>query len=135
MPGFDLHGNDYSVSHVSYPTEQYARCQQACDADRKCQGWTYVAAHLRPDKIAACCLKSFVLPTSVQRVAANMTSGFVSGVRCTDINRAECIDPCPPIYPGGIVSCSPRDTLQIGPKQTNLTLRVFVDHQVREAGT
>merc|ERR1711976_309833 len=56
MKGTDMMGNDYKQTHYPKDTDPKV-CQAACDADDKCDSWTYVIRG-EPAGSGDCCLKS-----------------------------------------------------------------------------
>ena len=58
MPGTDLPGNDYKITHLPPKTDPKA-CEALCAADPKCKAWTYVIRGV-PAGSGDCCLKGAI---------------------------------------------------------------------------
>ena len=74
LPG----GNDYNITHYPANTSPSV-CADACEADSKCQSWTYVIRGL-PAGSGDCCLKSSV-PCPVTSGGASASCKFVCSKR------------------------------------------------------
>jgi len=74
MQRTDLPGADYNITHMPVGTDPKT-CAAACDADDKCQAWTYVVRG-SPVGSGDCCLKSSVpCPVTSGGASASCTSG------------------------------------------------------------
>ena len=74
LPG----GNDYNITHYPANTSPSV-CADACEADSKCQSWTYVIRGL-PAGSGDCCLKSSV-PCPVTSGGASASCKFLCSKR------------------------------------------------------
>ena len=95
-------------------------CEAACDADARCEAWTYV---LRPPEREACCLKSAVPRPDAK---ASCTSGVKGGVRGGAAARGR-------LGSGAGAHGSATDLLALLPGDDTLTLRLLLDGPVAEA--
>eukprot|EP00756_Hemistasia_phaeocysticola_P019743 Hpha_TRINITY_DN15680_c1_g1::TRINITY_DN15680_c1_g1_i1::g.99886::m.99886/K01193/INV, sacA; beta-fructofuranosidase len=130
MEKTDLGGGDFNITHHAPGTDATV-CQKLCDADAKCQAWTYVIRG-EPAGSGDCCLKSKVpcpasntICTSGAKKAANLTCGSGSNVACS-------VDYTPPAagedYADVPVDCGGvKDTLRILASEKTLEIRVFSD--------
>jgi hypothetical protein len=127
MVGYDLTGGDYSVTNVNYT--DFKTCEAACDADAKCQAWTYV---VRPPLHASCCLKggipsygkNSICTSGVKSLtpSASGTSFYVDYVPSTDhISKVT-------VGGGGH-----KDTLNMLSTDTTIDMTIYVDQTFAEA--
>jgi sucrose-6-phosphate hydrolase SacC (GH32 family) len=139
MTGQDMPGADYNQTHYP-PNTDPSVCQAACDADDKCDSWTYVIRG-SPAGSGDCCLKTgnpcpknSGTCTSGSKVAKDLQqcSSSTSTVVCE-------VDYTPPIdddasYYEVPVSCGgKKDTLRLLPSEKSLEIRVFSDWTFLEA--
>ena len=136
MKGTDLAGGDYAISH--HPsTYGAAGCEAACDADAKCQAWTWV---VRGDGAAQgsgdCCLKDSIscpaavaICTSGAKKNTTVNCGGGGGgpsVACSvdyapSANASAAFNPVK-VSCGGMV-----DTVNLLPSEKTIEIRVFTD--------
>merc|ERR1712025_780667 len=102
MPKLDLPGSDYSVTNVNYT--DFRVCENACNADSKCNCYTYV---IRGPLYASCCLKTGY-------PSARSMGSCTSGVKNPN-------DPKWPKISGTV------DTLRMSPNDKSITIRVYND--------
>merc|ERR1719502_1781022 len=139
MTGHDMAGNDYN--QTLYPPDTPASvCQAACDADDKCDSWTYVIRG-SPEGSGDCCLKTGnPCPTnngactSGSKVAKDLPgcSSSTSTVVC-EVDYTPPTDDAASYYEVPVSCGGKKDTLRLLPSESSLELRIFSDWTFIEA--
>ena len=123
MPGVNLRGMDLRV--VGGYTGNWSSCRALCASTAACQAWTWCRDC--PAPTSKCCLKSGLpSPSRPNASGTDPTTEIVSGVM-----QPELIDTCP--LGSNVSACRPTDELRLGPTESTIALRVFVDQTFAEA--
>jgi sucrose-6-phosphate hydrolase SacC (GH32 family) len=137
MNGTDMMGGDYNITH--HPKDAKATdCQALCDADPKCQSWTWVIRG-EPAGSADCVLKGNnpcptpnKICTSGAKKAQNLGCGSSPTLSCTVQYTPSSSRNAPfnevPVSCGGV-----KDTLRLLPGEKTLEIRIFSDWTFVEA--
>jgi len=139
MASTDLSGGDYNVTHYPPKTDPKV-CEAACNADQKCQAWTYVVRGV-PAGSGDCCLKSTLPCPTHNSICVSGAKKNQTMRNCgTSASTVLCmVDYTPPVntsapYYEVPVSCGPvKDTLRLLTSETILELRIFSDWTFIEA--
>lgn len=133
MPHTDLPGLDYSIAHHP-PGTNASVCKAACDADTKCQAWTYVIRG-EPAGSGDCCLKSGVnlcpkeqMPscTSGAKAVQRKECGTQPVQHCTAA-YAPATNLTAPFHEVAVQCGSVKDMLRLLPDEKTIEFRVFSD--------
>lgn len=138
MKNTDLMGNDYNITHHP-PGTTASVCKAMCDADTKCQAWTYVIRG-EPAGSGDCCLKSAaVCPTqsspsctSGAKTVEHMDCGSQTVQHCT-VTYVPAGNSMASFHEVGVQCGGVKDTLRLLPDEKTLEVRIFSDATFIEA--
>jgi sucrose-6-phosphate hydrolase SacC (GH32 family) len=133
MTSVDLAGNDYNITHYPPKTDPKV-CEAACNADAKCQAWTYVVRGA-PAGSGDCCLKSSVpcpghnsicVSGSKKNQTLSNCGGSPSTIACT-VDYTPPSNASAPYYEVPVSCGDAKDTLRLLPSEKTLEIRVYSD--------
>jgi len=142
MNGTDMSGGDYSVKHYPTPHQDASVCEAACNADSKCQSWTWVERG-EPAGSHDCCLKS-KMPCPSSNPACTSGVKKATTLNCHGQGPSASSTACtvnytPPVNTSAttysvLVQCgSLQDTLTLLTNETTVEIRIFSDMTFLEA--
>jgi len=141
MEKTDMPGGDYNITHMPLNTDPKI-CELACNADNKCQSWTYVIRG-SPAGSGDCCLKSTVpCPVTDSSAASKCTSGGKKVQTLPSCGAEKGSVSCTVEWNGGNASvpfvdvpvmCGAiKDTLRILSSEKTVEIRIFSDVTFQE---
>lgn len=139
MEKTDLPGGDYNITHMP-PNTDPKECEMKCNADTKCQSWTYVVRGT-PMGSGDCCLKTKVpCPKTDSSTCTSGSKTIQSLPNCPSAvgSSVSCIvewnggNSSAPFVDVPISCGTVKDTLRILSSETTVEIRMFADVTFQE---